>query len=363
MPTLDINISIPEEPNKDSKTHKNSGYRRNVDDDPLKRRLFGGFINFWDLGQITDGAGGWMDIDFESVPIPVPGYMQYEEIPTAAVLSLNDVWLSVPIDDWETTFRSLEYEPAERYGLDLYVSPSEIYPVGRNDSRYVTTTRHLIHETTWEQNGLKVPGELSSVFFLSYCAFNLWFIGQSNSTFRFKWTSVPDFSGLDVGEQHINKAAKVFLTPRLMDVTFNATGLSTLDIMAGNYRAYQRGLWLDKNYNTTSIGLLTDPLAETSLLELSDTDKVAITEDYRPHSVEVDSVSGFHGDASAWPIVNSSITAHFGSNSAILPSPSALYRPGQLIAVVKQSGTTYYIWCRNSDGFVQERVYGMTGLY
>jgi hypothetical protein len=331
--------------------------------DILSRKKKGGLINFWDLGQISDGSSGWLDIDFESVPVPVPGYVQYEPIPSVDVLALNDTWLDVPIDNWETTFRKLEFEPAERYGLDLYVSPDEIYPVGRNNSRYITTVRELIHDTTWTDKGLEVPASFTTMFFLSYCSFNNWFMGMSNSTTRFKWTSINDFSGPDVGEQTIEKSAKIFLTPRIMDVHIDATGaMSKFHYMICNYRAYQRGFWLDKNYQDTQIGLLTDPLAEVSLMSLTDVDKVAMVEDYRPHAVSVDD-TGFLPDASTWPEVNSSITAYLGQNNAMLPSPSAAYVPGQLIAVVKQKNSVFYIWCRNADGFVQERVFGLTGLY
>jgi hypothetical protein len=105
---------------------------------------------------------------------------------------------------------------------------------------------------------LALPSPLASVSFLSYGAFNIWGVGVWGSFF--KWTTGPTYTSPSVGEQAISKNAKIFLTPMIINAGFDAGGISGTDVMGANYRTYQRSFWLDRNYETTAIGLLTKPV-------------------------------------------------------------------------------------------------------
>lgn len=328
--------------------------------DDGRRRTSGGYIRLWDLGQISDGEG-WADIDFKVIPTDA-GTIDPAQNPFSMTDwdALRDLILSVPIEDWETTYRELTYAEAERYSLDLYAD-SAVYPVARNNSRFVNYVDYLVGDTRWTPGGLNVPAPLTSVFFDSYGAFLIWEVGAGMT----KWTLTPDYDDLDEGEQQIQRNAKIFLVPRPVAPVSIAGSPTPEDVMFGPYRAMQRSFWLDRNYDGSSYPLFSTP-GVSAPLDISDADKLDLIDHLRDFARGYSYVTtSYRSDVSDWPLHATTYAEvnidRLGDD--VLPPPMGEYDDGVLLAVVKQQGQTYYVWWNfGPSGYVNNRTYDVTGL-
>lgn len=144
----------------------------------LPRRAQKGFINFFDLGQETDGHGGWLDFGFNT-PIHKEVISTYDGVDTSGQLyfwspqsswkAMTDVINAIPRDTWKTHFRKVEYDNAHRFGIDIvdeYLDGfgehevDKIYPVAKDGTRRYTNfqdrTSHIVAGTKWTPKGLSL---------------------------------------------------------------------------------------------------------------------------------------------------------------------------------------------------------------
>ncbi len=154
MPNIDIKIRRKRPVRRSNASHKPPvDIRREAD--YLKRRLRPKGINFYDMGQIADGSGGWIDTDFiiEVDPInPGPPGENLIPPPTQSDYDSRDApLLAIPTDQWLTKFRKITKGALSmRYGLY---------------AQFGTTIGDLDTLSEWTSGGLVVPqAELDEVF-------------------------------------------------------------------------------------------------------------------------------------------------------------------------------------------------------
>jgi hypothetical protein len=144
----------------------------------LPRRAQKGFINFFDLGQETDGEGGWLDFGFNA-PIHEEVITAYDGVdtsdtryfwsPQANWKAMTDTINAIDRATWKTHFRKVEYDNAERFGIDIVNEYLDgfgthevdgVYPAAKNGTRRYTNfmdrTSHGIAGTKWTPQGLKL---------------------------------------------------------------------------------------------------------------------------------------------------------------------------------------------------------------
>lgn len=144
--------------------------------DYLPRRGSPELINFYDLGQVKDEFGDWVDLPFSAAAhewgntLGVNGAIQLGP-QVSDWTAMADMINSVDRSTWKTHYRKLEYETAEKYGIDIVADPGRMdsftrsYPVARNGSRLYPTSfpsaAGPVSGTKWTNKGLKLaPADL-----------------------------------------------------------------------------------------------------------------------------------------------------------------------------------------------------------
>lgn len=308
--------------------------------DVLSRRK-GRFVNFYDLGQITNGMGGFIDIPFRVIPAttsPDPHHLAF----TSA--NWDAFWtyiFTVNIADWETNYKKLSYTEAERYGLDLFGQISGLrYQVSRNGANLGNDSSNPVSDTKWTPQGLRLPPSISNVLFESggNGAFALW----STDTTFFKITTGNTFGSAEVPFA-FNGTANVFLPPRISAVSMTSDNGVNSDAVIYPYKALQRSFWLNRNYDVNPYPLFSVGAG----LDLSAADKTALKGHIAADadSVYWDSIGGYGGSPSTFPAYpnNRQIDINTSGNAI---TPDVPYATGKLVAVIKQQGTIYYIWSK-----------------
>lgn len=355
---------------------------RRADDELIRRKS--GFINFWDLGQIKDGSS-WVDLDWSITPTPDPDIhaVAGRQLPLSYddYKSLTDLIFTVPTDNWETQYRKLGYEDAERYGLDvLRLTDSLVAPIARDGSRYDSNGNPVTdNSAVWTPKGLKSPlGPTDPFVFNSFGAFADWgrfdaFDGTSLQP-RFKYTLLPDKDATEVPFPGIAKNANVFLMPHVatLEARSNDTALVHSDHLLARYQILKRGFWLDKNFSTIDYPLFSRPyigstILEPDILTFTDADKIAFIDSIRVGANEFTDTSGYLGNGTAFPIytdnINFAVNAY--GDSSGLPEP---FRPnGTFVGAIRQGGKLYYCWVADIGGDLfldgAPRIMNLTGLY
>lgn len=329
-----------------------------------RRRIFPrktakGFVTFYDLGQVKNTSGDWIDLPYRRLPA-------YSGTPFSATdwANLRDLILSVPIGDFETHYRKLEYAEAERYGLDIvyeYYSDNPVrYPVARNGSRWIGETSEPVHSTKWTPQGLDLPSEhRANILFLNFGAFLVWHDNTNNTFPQFKFTNNPSYAAPAVPFT-LAKDAKVFLVPKMENVyALSTDGLGNGDWLIAPYRADTRSFWLPRNYQEIAYPMFSWGGFEQEL-NPSDTDKLALLEDIRLDAIEFDG-HGVHFPPSSFPRYHTFVDLSIGLADAV--NPQARWKEGTLMAVVKQETKAFYIWNTvDNSNIAYARHYDLTGL-
>jgi hypothetical protein len=313
-----------------------------------------GFINFYDLGQIKDGED-WVDIDYAvlgvtSETLGTDGAVVFEQPTMDDWNDLKDLIFTVPIANWKTEYRKLEYEDAERYGVDVMDGEIDAsgptIGVGRTDSRYNYSGAELINGDHWIENkGLKIEASdvnLSNFSFMDAGAF--YFFGtNTNDYMKVTTSNDPDTTGVTF---KLQSNANVYLMPRLVSQSLtNITG-GIVHTVIGPYRPYARSFWLNR----------TDPSLDYPLLSAQEgqvwTFDSTNSADLVAHILAHPLTRGFKADTTmlteviegtydtAWVELQPEV----GGQVTVLPvlGPPTPY--GALVGVIEQSGTFYYFW-------------------
>lgn len=200
-----------------------------------------GFIEFYDLGQINIGTAEspiWITHPWTfPATLSVSGttLTDVSEMTTAQFHSsfITDEILAVPREDWSTTFRKLEYEDAESYGLDLVLenvadSFDQIRRcVAREGSRYEqfdfggawpATTVSATTSQAWVSQGFKKHPTHYLHYAQNSLAFRPWlrnFPDASNSNI----TTTFNFSAPGTDDFRLDKPTKFYLVPQPYAIT------------------------------------------------------------------------------------------------------------------------------------------------
>ena len=319
-----------------------------------RRRVGGGLVNFYDLGQMSDGSGGWVDITFspllpyKNVSDPTEGL---ESLTVADWNILKDAIFSVPSGQWSSKFRKFTYEDAERYSLDLYdVDTAQSYPVGRDGSRIDLFTFTPITGSTWTDQGLDIPATANWQAF-SYGAFVP--LAKDSSTFGvapFKITTEPAYDADAVSfDMNLSAGSDVFLVPSILGHhgTGVDLGLNVAEDFQAGYRTLNRSFWFSRN----------DPDTTYPLLSLSDVSGVNLT----------DLISHLIPDADLWLSSDGGATYTQQPDATAYPNynghldiPNAQVVVGAFIGAIRSGGTLYYLWSTDQWSVSADRAMSVT---
>lgn len=342
-----IIITVPRKPKSGNKKRKlrRGPIINKKKSDYLSRRRVGSAINFYDLGQISDGAGGWLDLTFPPlIPYDTPPKI-LDALTVANWDVLKDAIFAVPSGQWSTKFRKLTYEDAERYGLDLYdVDADKSYPVGRNDSRIDLFTFAPIADTTWTNLGLEMPADanwqaLSFGSFLSL-AKDPAVLGAA----PFKVTTDPSYAADAVSfDMKLTPGTDVFLVPNILEHNgIGSDGGVNYEYFQAGYRTLQRSFWLPRN----------DPATNYPLLSLSDV----------TGSNTTDLVSQLKPDADLWlssdaeaSYIQQPDASSYPNQPGVLSIDASATAAGIFIGAIRRGGTLYYIWATDSWSITADR--------
>lgn len=348
MSRLDIIINTPDQARVayTPKPRKNSGLQKSKkDDDPLKRRIRKKGINFWDLGQIKNEAGSWVDLDWvlsRTIDMGTPvgnGSPFWDHITLAEYNTLIDLIFEIDPDLWTSKYRKLSYESAEKYSLDVVDDVSH-FPVARNGSRYNNYSPTIVADSLWTETGLRLPALSGNINFQSYRAF----VTLIPNHISVKATILPNYSADSVTfDLDVTKPADVFLVPRITIPTSESYNLPfSIDDLLFQFQLYQRSFWLTHNFtNGYSAWSYDDGVA----LRMNDAD-VLILYNSLLSSVQThwDSEVGFVS-VGTFPLHETPILFMEGLGT----TAETVYNAGYFIGAIKQNNVTYYFWVDADD--------------
>jgi hypothetical protein len=238
-----------------------------IQDDYIPRRLQKDiYLNFWDLGQFTEDDGEtWSEFDWtvtKSLILDGSNYAQdLEALNLTDWTLMTDQMLSLGIENWKDIFRKLDYETAERYGVDIYLGKitgfggtqgldiSKYFPVGRDGSR--NNVAHLfegdtISDSKWEEKGLKVEDKQTTQEFNLFTSNGFVNLMQSTSTNYYKVTEEPSFSS-DGVEFLIDSSVDFYLVPMFVIEEATATRSGNNLILNYIYAPLSRNFFITGN--------------------------------------------------------------------------------------------------------------------
>lgn len=180
--------------------------RRKASDRVIPKKKVGGFVTFWDLGQLANGD----TLDYEAALTFDDSTATIEsDVTTTEWEGLFDKIFEISETDWASDYKQLGFTDAERYGVDVLNHDFTGYsPLARNASR-LDYNGDPITATKWESGGLKLAGPSLSEFFI---ASGVGFIDFGNDPDHFKITTTPNYA--DSGTTlTLQPNDKVFLVP------------------------------------------------------------------------------------------------------------------------------------------------------
>jgi hypothetical protein len=338
------------------------------------RRSQTSLINFFDCGQISNGAGGWTDaeanvdpgygisiVNVATNPTPVFTFNNFELSHWSDFL---DYFLAVPVDEWADTYRPIQYSESELYGLSVYngrgvLSGSENWLDGSNPD--------------WSADGLDPQGndlEITSKRGITQ--------GFSTTSSNYKITAINDYSSPAVA-MDLSQGANVFLLPYAsavyagqdtgQDATF------TTAVLISFWCVKNRSVLLPKGfYNDDTLGIppaWQDPAHSTRIKASVYFDLVEAMKAACPLSIvykkvgtaasvgaggivnQLDPVSSYPYPSTTTPywvnggvVITDSLRVSFGAFGGTTAQRD--HSPGILRAVITAGSATYYIWLNAS---------------
>lgn len=325
-------------------------------------------MRFFDLGQIKNEAGDWIDLPFNlpTTFVDPTGTLPIEVLPITADdwQTLQDLFFSVDRADWTTYYRQLEYETAERYSVDLTDGSGAYWSTGRTGSRFLSFTETLITGDYWKPEGLVIPPEEmpEEFIFTNYGAF----LRIGNLEGFFKITTEPEFSADHVEGFTLSAVSDIFFVPALMTMVGQSISEDFLnaDAMALKVRSpLKREFWLNREDTTWQYPLLSYRDTGTTL---DHANILALIEHFKPLCRHFDA-SPFADNVadevspSTFPIYDSYhqilISSAGISGDLISPIGDGNPIPGTFIGAVKQNGSFYYFWEVEGGGFSQPEMF------
>lgn len=318
-------------------------------------------VNFWDLGQIKIGED-WVDIPYEFDPICsiTGGGNTLTTAPYTDYGTLRDMIFAVPSADWKTHFRKLNYEQAERYGLDMYrdaLGTSGVeYAVAREGSRKTYAGNDIV-ASDWTPQGLQI-GEIAPVMTLwSAGAFLPLFLG-ADPGFS-KVTASQMYSADAVGITGLKPNADVFLMPKVSEFFGRSINPSiATQYFVGPFQTLRRQTFLGMNWTDSGYPILSNnaggdqnaytPADRAAIIALA---KLAPPQSY---GVMFDAPGSMVNDPMAYSTYPTFYSVSGSTNELMTNSstPGTIYPfaervhiyEGDFLGAIRQDGQMYYIW-------------------
>lgn len=338
----------------------------------LKRRNRGAFLNFWDMGQVWDGSA-WVDITYSVSPqitsvSPFNVFVNSFQSVLANWETLRDLLLAPATSTWDTLYKKLSYEEAERYAVDFFDSnTSTFYPAARNGSRY-DFNGNVVADTKWKAKGLQVGHDVEFFYVLAPAAF----ISFNNVPDDFKVTTGPTYGSTEVDPFVLSKKADIFLAPRVnsfQGVSERSTSTQEVQLLAGDFGAMKRSFWLNKNDSVHGFPLLSyfpGVLGPT----ISAGDKTALiahvtgggAREFRQEFQAVPTVlfpfsEGSPGSFPGFAPFDRGNRVYINAGPGGLPptaitgSPQVVLQEGTFAGAIRQGRVFYYFWSRVSQNY------------
>jgi hypothetical protein len=338
-----------------SNRNKNEGLppRRRPIDELIPRRQ-GGFINFWDLGQIADGED-WLDIGYTKVPTVHLHGSTYGIDQFTSFSELTDLVFTVDINDWDTQYRKLSYEEAELYALDVRdPGTGTYYGVGRNGSRYMLDGFEL-HDSLWTTSGWAKPDSVDEFSFESWGAFDRF----GSDTSLYKITTGPTYASSEVSFT-LGQKADVYLMPAMSYWEAGTSQSGTPfknEVLLGKWQLLWRSLFLYHTYDNgrdTPLFSFDPDMFNNHTYYTSDQDAIRDVMLIDAVSAYQDLTSGgfIYQSVGAFPQPAPDVYgAKVSSDNLVIEGGGSLllHQEGDFLGAIKQNGTFYYFWSKTSD--------------
>lgn len=337
-----------------------------------RRRLEELGIEFYDFGEsLVDGI--WVTNDWNNLPVDlVTGAGGHAYVGSPSWQDPGD-YLFVDVDDWETTFRKLSYEDAEKYSIDLIDTEggTNFYSLARNGSRRENyDASNIVSDTKWTPQGFQSPsGAIPlNVYSLGSLAYTNFEYLKATETPSYAASAVPDFE--------IQPQAKVFMMPFVTQVILHSSETPANDgltYVVSPWMIQPRSFWLNKVHDSAD-GF---PLWSRQFPDSGSTfaeeqtwhtaDKTEYVNFIKNHSGsrafyfttaggnvvgEVDPTAYPHHPDSRYIAIDSGASQSF---DPIITFQENKYPEGALIAAVKQNGSVYYLW--NTEPDIQYNIF------
>lgn len=330
------------------------------------RRKSAGLINFWDLGQFWNGTD-WQEHAYSYTP----SFSTDEDVnevtarlPAATALTFHSFIFSTPTSQWDSHFKKIEFEEAEKYGL-LFVAGTlgsdKIYNVARVDRGIERdfskpNIGRRMTETNWTPEGFIKPTD--SIKFIVGSAYH-WALTNTGDGYpwsKIKITKELSFNSPQVANEtfKLTGNADIFLMPQITKAvgveTYSGFPSDYTDSFVGKYQFQSRARLLNKvisGYDDLT-WLNTLALAQSSDAQVAGSDKTDYLDYFRSLGVTVFSGSlGGEVSASGWPYhPPANAVTSLNGTSHVLQATNAAY--GSFLGAIRQSSTWYFFW-RNDN--------------
>ncbi len=317
-------------------------------------------INFYDFGQIYDDASSsFKDLSFRVFRVTTnnPSPATDGGFLAAQWNALRDLIFAVSPNDWKTKYRKLDYEAAEKYGVDLTVGATNAlrvkYPIARNGSR-LDIFDAAITDSHWTDKGLiPVETDIPNFQVSSFSAFVDFTVGTLNGAKYFKVTAAPSYAAPEVTGFKLAKSASVFLVPYIVATeSIHQTDIGGGSViektLVNGYQPFSREFWLNRTIDSAAALVKFHP-TEFALTGANATDWTNYIKTLAGAlGVQKNtSGSGNVGSFGAGGFPASGYKSFLVGNvtsSAIVPLATSQLSPGCFVAAIQQNGQTFYVW-------------------
>jgi len=306
-------------------------------------------INFYDLGQKWNGSA-WIDIPFSITP-DITGigtsFVQMEPFTPGNWETLRALIFTADPSTWKTAYRKLEYEPAEKYGVDLInhadLPEEQIFAIARNGSRFDSALQ-VVADTKWTTSGLVPAVALADTVIRSQGAFAR--LHADYGSFDVKVTNGPTYASPEVAFTW-SASAHVFLMPWIANIYGSSNdGVDTDGYLFSAWKPLKRSLWLDAQFDGPetypALSLQVGPTYSPSF-----TAAVLAEAKSGGRAVEFDGANYNEVLPSTFP---PSVDATLIIDQNIIVAPAPQYVAGCFMGAVEQGGQMFYFWANATFG-------------
>lgn len=380
---------------------------------PLIRKKKGSVLNFYDMGQVKNEEGDWVDLPYESALDFAPTLdLSLAHIVSVCeadrLFALRDLLLPDP-ETWKTKFRKVELDDAVKYGLAVQDASNSFHYVAKTGESVLDSG--TISSSEWSSAGLKLKTTFKAL--RPGAAFEAFALDSS----FYKITTAPDFTA-DPASFTPAKVMDVFCVPSVINLSSfksvtqsdDPTRSDNLHLYYGAYIILSRQFWLDRTDGAFTGSIFAQGFADATGLPVTFTSTFTLVDgtnisdvlgQFNASGGRIFVLSTGDGGIEAieavesWPPVvpmgesGSSTLAYYRTTTLAdtfldFSAPVAnniigdidvpyvgsgdtpdTVKPiaGQLVGAIQQNGTTYYFWVKDGLNYTDLlAVYGNNGF-